>query len=192
MGSLPAPFLPIRSRPHRRRFRPSLKERQRERQSSFSPILPRLPSMKYQLYPPLQPLPAGYNGGAVCSWQLPIDLLNVQTQPTVSVHAAEDTPIAYSRVTKRALKQSGQPVGTSWTEESFLFLVYLPDKAPRRVCFSAYLCAGAKEHVRPRLHLYAPAWHSAVTTWPSACLSSPSLPHPAPIVRGERLSEWKT
>lgn len=63
----------------------------------------------------------------MCSWQLPSDLLTMFTQPTVSVHAAEDTPMAYSRVTKRALKQSGQPLGTSWTEESFLFLVYLPD-----------------------------------------------------------------
>lgn len=41
----------------------------------------------------------------MCSWQLPIDLLTMFTQPTVSVHAAEDTPGAYSRVTKRALKQ---------------------------------------------------------------------------------------
>lgn len=83
------------------------KEREKERRKGFSPILPPLPSMKYPASP------SGAQWEAVCSWDLLIDLLTMSTQPTVSVHTAQDILIVYSYVTKRALQHSGRPVGTS-------------------------------------------------------------------------------
>lgn len=83
-------------------------ERKKERRKGFSPILPHLPSMKYPVSPAS---PSGAQWEAVCSWDLLIDSLTMSTQPTVSVHTAQDILIVY--VTKRALQQSGRPVGTS-------------------------------------------------------------------------------
>lgn len=60
--------------------------------------------MKYPV-PPVSP--SGAQWEAVCSWDLLIDSLTMSTQPTVSVHAAQDILFMYSYVTERALQQSG-------------------------------------------------------------------------------------
>lgn len=187
MGSLADSFPLIPSRPHAHRLHPSLKERKKEQFLSHPPSL-----AQYEIstFPSSPASPSGAQWEAVCFLGVADGLAdNVHTAHCLCPHSSGHTDRALVRHQSGADGQWGRAEQKSPSRPWFVSLI----KCVTSAYFVVRSCSSRRNTCTRILSaVLALAWHSAVTTWPSACLSSPSRSHPAPIVRGEQLSEWET